>query len=165
MNAVGETALMMAALRDHMGHPDGDVRGPAVILGFGSIPYPAVLLTGGPLRRAIQRERSPRREDDFENGPIPNPLQQTYDKRFVQKSGTQQGKPGGRGGRPALRGRRGGAQGAARIDAAPSRCDGVLPRGGWWLGGRRGAPLPWTGSGAGPRRAGRLDQRTVRAIL
>ncbi|HEX5683355.1 MAG TPA: pseudouridine synthase [Ideonella sp.] len=35
-------------------------------------------------KRAIQRERSTRREDDFENGPIPNPLQQTYDKRFVQ---------------------------------------------------------------------------------
>ncbi|MFZ5547523.1 MAG: pseudouridine synthase [Pseudomonadota bacterium] len=35
-------------------------------------------------KRAIQRERSTRREEDFENGPIPNPLQQTYDKRFVQ---------------------------------------------------------------------------------
>lgn len=29
------------------------VRGPAVILGFGSIPYPAVLLQDGPLRQAI----------------------------------------------------------------------------------------------------------------
>lgn len=29
------------------------VQGPAVILGFGSIPYPAVLLKDGPLRRAI----------------------------------------------------------------------------------------------------------------
>ncbi|MFP5400233.1 MAG: pseudouridine synthase [Gammaproteobacteria bacterium] len=35
-------------------------------------------------KRAIQRERAPRREPD-EDGPIPNPLQQTYDKRFVQK--------------------------------------------------------------------------------
>ncbi len=35
-------------------------------------------------KRAIQRERATSREDDFENGPIPNPLQQTYDKRFVQ---------------------------------------------------------------------------------
>ena len=37
-------------------------------------------------KRAIQRERSTRHEEDFENGPIPNPLQQTYDKRFVQPS-------------------------------------------------------------------------------
>ena len=35
-------------------------------------------------KRALQRERAPRRELD-EDGPIPNPLQQTYDKRFVQK--------------------------------------------------------------------------------
>lgn len=35
-------------------------------------------------KRAIQRDRATSREDDFENGPIPNPLQQTYDKRFVQ---------------------------------------------------------------------------------
>lgn len=35
-------------------------------------------------RRAILSDRAPRREDDFEDGPIPNPLQQTYDKRFVQ---------------------------------------------------------------------------------
>jgi 23S rRNA pseudouridine2605 synthase len=52
-------------------------------------------------RRAIQRERSPRREDDFENGPIPNPLQQTYDKRFVKPErgfGSGGGKSGGKGG-------------------------------------------------------------------
>lgn len=47
-------------------------------------------------RRAIQRERSPRREEDYENGPIPNPLQQTYDKRFVQP---QRGFGGGKGGK------------------------------------------------------------------
>ncbi len=54
-------------------------------------------------KRAIQRERSPRREEDFENGPIPNPLQQTYDKRFVQANkgfggGGKQGKGGKQGG-------------------------------------------------------------------
>ncbi|HSI46855.1 MAG TPA: pseudouridine synthase [Ideonella sp.] len=38
-------------------------------------------------KRAIQRERAGSREHDFENGPIPNPLQQTYDKRFVQNTG------------------------------------------------------------------------------
>ena len=35
-------------------------------------------------KRAIQRERAPRREPD-EDGPIPNPLQQTYDKRALQR--------------------------------------------------------------------------------
>lgn len=35
-------------------------------------------------RRAVQNERRVRDDDDFENGPIPNPLQQTYDRRFVQ---------------------------------------------------------------------------------
>lgn len=36
-----------------------DVRGPAVIVGFGSIPYPAVLLKDGPLRRAISSAVTP----------------------------------------------------------------------------------------------------------
>lgn len=49
-------------------------------------------------KRAIQRERSTRREDDYENGPIPNPLQQTYDKRFVQPQRGFGGKGGGKGG-------------------------------------------------------------------
>ncbi|HJV72385.1 pseudouridine synthase [Ideonella sp.] len=49
-------------------------------------------------KRAIQRERSTRREDDYENGPIPNPLQQTYDKRFVQPQRGFGGKSGGKGG-------------------------------------------------------------------
>jgi 23S rRNA pseudouridine2605 synthase len=35
-------------------------------------------------RRAIREARQPRRELS-EDGPIPNPLEQTYDKRFVQK--------------------------------------------------------------------------------
>ena len=35
-------------------------------------------------KRALKEQR-PRREHDDENGPIPNPLQQTFDKRFVQK--------------------------------------------------------------------------------
>jgi 23S rRNA pseudouridine2605 synthase len=42
-------------------------------------------------RRAIREARQPRREI-AEDGPIPNPLEQTYDKRFVQK-------PRGTGGR------------------------------------------------------------------
>ena len=36
-------------------------------------------------KRAFQQERT-RRVEYSEDGPIPNPLQQTYDKRFVQKS-------------------------------------------------------------------------------
>lgn len=43
-------------------------------------------------RRAIREARQPRREY-AEDGPIPNPLEQTYDKRFVQK---QRGPGGGR---------------------------------------------------------------------
>jgi 23S rRNA pseudouridine2605 synthase len=50
-------------------------------------------------KRAIQRERSTRHEDDFENGPIPNPLQQTYDKRFVQGNRGFGGGGGGGGGK------------------------------------------------------------------
>jgi 23S rRNA pseudouridine2605 synthase len=37
-------------------------------------------------KRAFQQERT-RRAEFSEDGPIPNPLQQTYDKRFVQKGG------------------------------------------------------------------------------
>jgi len=37
-------------------------------------------------KRAYQQERT-RRPEISEDGPIPNPLQQTYDKRFVQKGG------------------------------------------------------------------------------
>jgi 23S rRNA pseudouridine2605 synthase len=48
-------------------------------------------------RRAILRERSVSREGDFEDGPIPNPLQQTYDKRFGQSSGNGVGGRGGKG--------------------------------------------------------------------
>jgi 23S rRNA pseudouridine2605 synthase len=46
-------------------------------------------------KRQVQGQRSGRREEDYENGPIPNPLQQTYDKRFVQP---QRGFGGGKGG-------------------------------------------------------------------
>lgn len=56
-------------------------------------------------KRAIQRERSTRHEDDFENGPIPNPLQQTYDKRFVQGN---RGFGGGGGGGKGQKGKGGG---------------------------------------------------------
>jgi 23S rRNA pseudouridine2605 synthase len=44
-------------------------------------------------KRAIREARQPRREYS-EDGPIPNPLEQTYDKRFVQK---QRGMGGGGG--------------------------------------------------------------------
>jgi 23S rRNA pseudouridine2605 synthase len=56
--------------------------------------------------RAIREARKPRREFS-EDGPIPNPLEQTYDKRFVQK---QRG-PGGGG-----RGGKGGGQGGEQPD-------------------------------------------------
>jgi 23S rRNA pseudouridine2605 synthase len=56
--------------------------------------------------RAIREARKPRREYS-EDGPIPNPLEQTYDKRFVQK---QRG-PGGGG-----RGGKGGGQGGGQPD-------------------------------------------------
>ena len=55
----------------------------------------------------MHRQASRRRNElDDENGPIPNPLQQTYDKRFVQKprgtggpgSGRKKGGGGGGGG-------------------------------------------------------------------
>lgn len=49
-------------------------------------------------RRHVQRERQGSREIDYENF-IPNPLQQTYDKRFVQGDrGVTGGKRGGKGG-------------------------------------------------------------------
>jgi len=48
-------------------------------------------------KRHVQRDRSARREEDYENGPIPNPLQQTYDKRFVQPQRGFGGKAGGKG--------------------------------------------------------------------
>jgi 23S rRNA pseudouridine2605 synthase len=55
-------------------------------------------------KRAIREARQPRREY-AEDGPIPNPLEQTYDKRFVQK-------PRGPGGG----GRKGGAGGDGQPD-------------------------------------------------
>jgi 23S rRNA pseudouridine2605 synthase len=63
-------------------------------------------------KRAIQRERSVRRDEDYENGPIPNPLQQTYDKRFVQPN-RGFGTPGGVGGK-GNKGKGGGAGGGQR---------------------------------------------------
>ncbi len=49
-------------------------------------------------RRAVQQRPARRSEEDLENGPIPNPLEQTYDKRFVQ--GNRGGLGGsGRGGK------------------------------------------------------------------
>ncbi len=45
-------------------------------------------------KRAIREARQPRREIP-EDGPIPNPLEQTYDRRFVQKPRGAGGKGGG----------------------------------------------------------------------
>lgn len=52
-------------------------------------------------RRAVQDRRPRRNEDDLENGPIPNPLEQTYDKRFVQGN---KGLLGGKGSRAGSKG-------------------------------------------------------------
>lgn len=57
-------------------------------------------------KRAIKEARQPRREYS-EDGPIPNPLEQTYDKRFVQK---QRGFGGGGGGGRNKQGGDGGGQ-------------------------------------------------------
>jgi 23S rRNA pseudouridine2605 synthase len=69
-------------------------------------------------KRAVQAERKPRRELDEEGGPIPNPLQQTYDRRFV-KPAKGAGTGGGGGG--------GGGRGARRKPApgkgAPAQPD------------------------------------------
>ncbi|MBQ0942478.1 rRNA pseudouridine synthase [Ideonella sp. 4Y16] len=58
-------------------------------------------------RRQVQRERQPSREIDYENF-IPNPLQQTYDKRFVQGD---RGLGGGKRGKPGGKGGGGGQGG------------------------------------------------------
>jgi 23S rRNA pseudouridine2605 synthase len=61
-------------------------------------------------RRAIREARQPRREIS-EDGPIPNPLEQTYDKRGVQKPRGLGGGGGGGGG-----GRKGGGSGERQPD-------------------------------------------------
>jgi 23S rRNA pseudouridine2605 synthase len=58
-------------------------------------------------RRAIRDARQPRREI-AEDGPIPNPLEQTYDKRGVQKPRGLGGGGGGGGGRRGGKGSGGG---------------------------------------------------------
>jgi 23S rRNA pseudouridine2605 synthase len=64
-------------------------------------------------RRAIREARQPRREIS-EDGPIPNPLEQTYDKRGVQKPrGLGGGGGGGGGGR---KGGKGGGSGERQPD-------------------------------------------------
>ena len=68
-------------------------------------------------KRAIQQERT-RRVEVSEDGPIPNPLQQTYDKRFVQKG------PGGNPGRGGRGGHGGGGGGGGKNkSAAPHQPD------------------------------------------
>ena len=54
-------------------------------------------------KRAMQGQRSGGRDVDYENGPIPNPLQQTYDKRFVQSQRPQGSRGGSKGGGGAPR--------------------------------------------------------------
>lgn len=54
-------------------------------------------------KRAMQGQRSGGRDVDYENGPIPNPLQQTYDKRFVQSQRPQGARGGSKGGGGAPR--------------------------------------------------------------
>ena len=49
-------------------------------------------------KRAMQGQRTGGRDVDYENGPIPNPLQQTYDKRFVQSQRPQGARGGSKGG-------------------------------------------------------------------
>jgi 23S rRNA pseudouridine2605 synthase len=64
-------------------------------------------------RRAIREARQPRREIS-EDGPIPNPLEQTYDKRGVQKPRGLGGGTGGGGG-----GRKGGKSGGGERQPDP----------------------------------------------
>jgi 23S rRNA pseudouridine2605 synthase len=64
-------------------------------------------------RRAIREARQPRREI-AEDGPIPNPLEQTYDKRGVQKPRGIGGGGGGAGGN--RRGKGGGGGGERQPD-------------------------------------------------
>jgi 23S rRNA pseudouridine2605 synthase len=64
-------------------------------------------------RRAIREARQPRREIS-EDGPIPNPLEQTYDKRGVQKPRGFGGSGGGGGG-----GRKGGKGGGGGGERQP----------------------------------------------
>jgi 23S rRNA pseudouridine2605 synthase len=101
----------------------------------------------------MQAERQPRRELD-EDGPIPNPLVQTYDKRFAQGGpkpgpGRGGGKPGGKPGgarRAKAGGRSGGSAPAAERQPDPMRTSvGYIgsdalhnKRGGGKGGGRRG---------------------------
>jgi 23S rRNA pseudouridine2605 synthase len=106
-------------------------------------------------RRAIQAEKQTRREID-EDGPIPNPLVQTYDRRFAQPGakpgggrggGTGGGKPGGKPG-SARRGKPGKGPGAGQggeRQPDPMRTavgyiggDALLRKGGGGKGGRRG---------------------------
>lgn len=60
-------------------------------------------------RRQVQRDRQPSRDIDYENF-IPNPLQQTYDKRFVQGD-RGVGVGGGKRGKPGKGGGGAGGQG------------------------------------------------------
>lgn len=92
-------------------------------------------------RRAIREARQPRREIS-EDGPIPNPLEQTYDKRFVQK-------PRGPGGRNKGAGEDGARQpdpmqtsvGYIGADAFHRKISGGGGGGGGSGGG--GAASPW----------------------
>ena len=105
-------------------------------------------------KRAIREARQPRREY-AEDGPIPNPLEQTYDKRFVQK-------PRGLGDNRDHRGGQGGGQpdpmktsmGYIGADAFVRKFQGN-GGGGHGGGGGRGGGAGGGGGGGGRRRGGR----------
>jgi 23S rRNA pseudouridine2605 synthase len=78
------------------------------------------------------RARVSVRDDDFEDGPIPNPLQQTYDRRFVQDN---------RGGGRVARAR---AAAAVATSVSPIRC---RPR--WATSARTPSPASSRGGGGG----------------
>ena len=110
-------------------------------------------------KRAIREARAPKREI-AEDGPIPNPLEQTYDKRFVQKprafggvgGGGKGGGGGGNGGQPDPMKTSMGYIGA---DAFVRKFQGNGGGGGGGGGGgRRGGGNYGGGGGGGGRRGG-----------
>jgi 23S rRNA pseudouridine2605 synthase len=93
-------------------------------------------------KRALKEQQRAPRRED-EDGPIPNPLQQTYDKRFVQKPRPQGG--GGQGG-----GKKGGAGVPRQPDPMQTSVGYIGADAFHRKGGGRGGPR-----GGGGRRGGR----------
>jgi 23S rRNA pseudouridine2605 synthase len=129
----------------------------------------------GPPQQPPQQQRWPReanqqapveaRDDDEEDdhqGPIPNPLQQTYDRRFVQNQRGPFGGGGGGGGRNKSRGGQGGGgQGGGGQGSGPKQPDPMQTSVGYIGadaffrklsgGGRRGGGGSGGGGGRGRR--------------